>query len=66
MLDWLKNKLESRLQGKISINSDMQMTPLLRQKAKRMATHFSIFVWGNPTDRGAWWATVHSVAKSWT
>ena len=21
---------------------------------------------GNPTDRGAWWATVHRVAKSWT
>ena len=21
---------------------------------------------GNPTDRGAWWATVHEVAKSWT
>ena len=20
----------------------------------------------NPTDRGAWWATVHKVAKSWT
>ena len=21
---------------------------------------------GNPTDRGAWWAVVHSIAKSWT
>ena len=21
---------------------------------------------GNPTDRGAWWATAHGVAKSWT
>ena len=21
---------------------------------------------GNPMDRGAWWATVHSVTKSWT
>ena len=20
----------------------------------------------NPMDRGAWWATVHSIAKSWT
>ena len=20
---------------------------------------------GNPTDRGAWWATVHGIAKSW-
>ena len=22
--------------------------------------------WKNPMDRGAWWATVHRVAKSWT
>ena len=22
--------------------------------------------WENPMDRGAWWATVHGVAKSWT
>ena len=21
---------------------------------------------GNPLDRGAWWATVHSITKSWT
>jgi len=21
---------------------------------------------GNPKDRGAWWATVHGVVKSWT
>jgi len=21
---------------------------------------------GNPMDRGAWWVTVHRVAKSWT
>ena len=34
MLDWMKNKLESRL-GEISITEDMQMTPPLRQKAKR-------------------------------
>ena len=24
------------------------------------------FCLGNPIDRGAWWATVHGVAKSWT
>ena len=34
-LGWMKHKLESRLQGEISINSDMQMTPPLWQKAKR-------------------------------
>ena len=27
MLGWLKHKLESRLPGEISINSNMQMTP---------------------------------------
>ena len=35
MLGWMKHKLESRLLGKISITSDMQMTPPLWQKAKR-------------------------------
>ena len=35
MLGWMKYKLESRLPGEISITSDMQMTPPLRQKAKK-------------------------------
>ena len=34
MLGWMKNKLESRLPGEISMASDMQMTPPLRQKVK--------------------------------
>ena len=33
-MDWKKHKLESRLQGEISITSDMQMTPPLWQKVK--------------------------------
>ena len=32
---WMKHKLESRLQGEISITSDMQMTHSLWQKVKR-------------------------------
>ena len=32
--DWMKHKLESRLQGEISITEDMQMIPPLWQKAK--------------------------------
>ena len=32
---WMKHKLESRLLGKISITSDMQMIPPLWQKVKR-------------------------------
>ena len=31
---WMKHKLESRLPGKISMTSDMQMTPPLGQKVK--------------------------------
>ena len=31
-----------------------------------MATHSSIPAWRIPMDRGAWQATVHGVAKSWT
>ena len=30
-----------------------------------MATHSSIFAWRIPMDRGAWWAAMHGVAKSW-
>ena len=29
---------------------------------KGTATHSSILAWRIPTDRGAWWATVHGVA----
>ena len=35
MLDWMKHKLELRLPREILITSDMQMTPHLRQKAKK-------------------------------
>ena len=35
MPDWMKHKLESGLQGEISVTSDMQMIPPLWQKAKR-------------------------------
>ena len=34
MLGWMKQKLESRLPGEISITSDMQMIPPLWQKVK--------------------------------
>ena len=35
MLGWMKHKLESRLPGEISKNSDMQMIPPLWQKVKK-------------------------------
>ena len=31
-----------------------------------MATHSGILTWTISMDRGAWWATVLVVAKSWT
>ena len=36
MLGWMKHKLEPRLPGEISITSDMQMTPQLWQKVKKI------------------------------
>ena len=36
MLGWMKDKLESRLLGEISITSDMQMTPPLWQKVEEL------------------------------
>ena len=36
MLDWMKDKLESRLPGEILITSDMQMAPPLWQKLKEL------------------------------
>ena len=36
------------------------------QALSLMATYSSILVWRIPMDRGAWWATVHGVAKSRT
>ena len=35
MPGWMKHKLELRLQGEISITSEMQMTPPLWKKAKK-------------------------------
>ena len=35
ILGWMKQKLESRLPGEISITSDLQMTPPLWQKVKK-------------------------------
>ena len=42
MPGWMRHKLESRLPGEMSITSDMQMTPPLRQKVKR-------------SQRASWW-----------
>ena len=44
----------------IQVQSLGQEDPL----EKEMTTHSHILAWENPTDRGAWWATVHGVAES--
>ena len=33
---------------------------------KGMVTHSRILAWRIPMDRGAWWASVHEIAKSQT
>ena len=50
-LGWMKHKLESRLQGEISITSDMQVTPPLWQKVKKNKESL------DESERGEW--------KSW-
>ena len=47
MLDWMKCKLESRLQGEISITSDMQIIPPLWQKVKKYRAF-------DESERGEW------------
>ena len=43
---------------------ETQVRSLVRKiLQKEMATHSSILAWRTPLDRGAWWATVHGVAK---
>ena len=44
----------------IGVQSLGQEDPL----EKEIATHSRILAWRIPMDRGAWWATVHGVAKS--
>ena len=34
--DWMKQKLESRLPGEISITSDMQMTPCMAERKEEL------------------------------
>ena len=48
MTDWMKHKLESRLLGEISITSDMQVTPPLRQKQREIKEPL------DESERGEW------------
>ena len=49
------------------IVGDLGLIPGLgRSLEEGMATHSSILIWRIPMNRGAWQATDHGVAKSWT
>ena len=62
MMGFKKKKKESTL-----VAGDLGSIPGLgRSLEEGMATHSSILAWRIPVDRGAWWATVHGVAKSQT
>ena len=46
---------------------DLSWIPGLGNPLKEgMANHSNILAWRIPMDKGAWWATVHGVAKSQT
>ena len=60
MPGWIKHKLESRLQGEISITSDMQMTPPLGRKQRGTKQPL------DESERGEWkgWLKIqHSKTK---
>ena len=57
MPGWMQHKLESRLLGKISVTSVMQI------KGNGNPLQYSCLE--NPMDGGAWSATAHGVAMSW-
>ena len=45
------------------------MSPIPEQGRSPGESNGNALQWScleNPTDRGAWWTTVHGVAKSWT
>ena len=45
----------------VSARDTRDMSSILK---KEMATHSSILAWKNSMDRGAWWATVHSMMSN--
>ena len=55
---------QSVLKNLPAVKGDMGSIPGLgRSPGEEMATHSSILVWRISLNRGAWWATVHGVAK---
>ena len=62
MVQWVKNPPPMQEMQETWVRSLGQEDPM----EEGMATHSSILAWRIPVDRGAWRATAHRVAKSWT
>ena len=56
---WLTGEESACQCRRLGFDSWVKKTPL----EEEMANHSSILAWEIPMDRGAWWATVHAVAK---
>jgi len=59
---WLSGKESTCQCGRHRFDPWVRKIPL----EKEIATHSNFLQTEKLTDRGAWWATVHGVAKSWT
>ena len=68
LLQYSWASLVAQLVKNLSATWETQVQPLGWEDPleEGMATHSSILAWRIPMDRGAWWATVHGVTKSWT
>ena len=62
MAQWIKNPLAVQETQETQVQS-LGWEDTLEEE---MATHSSILARKNFMDRGAWWATVQRVTKSWT
>ena len=60
---WLSDKESACNAGDMGLIPGLARSP---GEGNGNPTHSSILGLGNPSDRGAWWAMVHAVAKSWT
>ena len=61
MAQWVKKQPVMQETQETQFQSLGQEDPL----EEAMATHSSILAWRIPMDRGACWAVVHVVAKTW-
>ena len=62
LLKWLRGKKTCLQMQEMWVRSLDWEDPL----EEEMATQSRMLAWGNSMDRGAWQATVHGVAKTWT